>query len=201
MPYKQSYIVDEAMYYKDFVLVVDGKIQYYTLQDGEKLIDISPSGLIKPRWNGSEWEEGASEEEIAATLPSLEVLKTAKTAEIRAISAAKVAAIQAGYTLGEINTFEQQYAGACEIIAHGVADNITTMSKDAQFVIGLARGRSAVGGIEVTPEGLSQTIVTNYSAAKDYTITILSLQQGLETKARVAASREELKAIQWPESI
>lgn len=140
-------------------------------------------------WTGRAWE-----------VP-FDILRDRKAAEIRSISAAKVAAIQEGYTLGEVNTFEQQYSGAVEILANGVAEDITTMSKDAQFVIGLARGRSAVGGVEVTPEALSQKIVANYDAAKEYTVTILSLQQGLETKARMATSREELQAIKWPETV
>lgn len=187
---------------EEWVIQADyrGVIYYDTRTQGQRAITeigIEPDSSwthVAPTdtdaiWSGRAWE-----------VP-FDILKERKAAEIRAISAAKVAAIQEGYTLGEINTFEQQYSGACEIIANGIADDITTMSKDAQFVIGLARGRSIVGGVEVTPEKLSQTIAANYVAAKEYTITILSLQQGLETKARMAASREELQGIKWPETV
>lgn len=139
--------------------------------------------------------------EVEPEKPDLEELKERKTYEIRLISEQKIRAMQGGYTLGEINTFEQQYDGAVEILANGITRNITTMSEDAQFVIGLAHGRSEFGGVEVTPEELSLKIVTNYNSAKEYTLKILSIQQGLETKARMATSREELQAITWPDSV
>lgn len=129
---------------------------------------------------------------------TLEERKDITAHQIRMISERKIQAIQEGYTLGEINTFEQQYAGAVEILKTGVASDITKMSKDAQFVIGLARGRSKVGSVVITPEELSQKIVNNYSTAKEYTVTVLSIQQGLETRIRMVTSVEDLGTIQWP---
>lgn len=74
MKYKHSFVIDEAGFYVTLVLILleqneDGdtkaKIQYYTLKNGESLLDEPiPSGHIKPRWNGAEWEEAATPEEI-----------------------------------------------------------------------------------------------------------------------------------------
>lgn len=83
MNYKYYHVVDSNGFQIEFVLVVDGEIQHYTLKDGERLIDSQLSdGLLKPRWNGSEWIESATMEEVAATLPTINELKTAKKAEI-----------------------------------------------------------------------------------------------------------------------
>lgn len=131
---------------------------------------------------------------------TLDERKDIRAHQIRMTSERKIQAIQEGYTLGEINTFEQQYLGAVEILANGVDDDITTMSKDARFVVSLARGRSKVGGVEVPPEYLAEKIVANYTAAKDYTLKVLSIQQGLETRARLAKTAEDISAIEWPEN-
>lgn len=76
MAYKYCCVVDTQGYYdNNFVLVTsevgdfsDALIQSYVLQDGERLIDAnSPAGAFaRPRWNGSEWIEGGTAEEIAA---------------------------------------------------------------------------------------------------------------------------------------
>lgn len=83
MNYKHCCVIDTNGYYRDLVLVVDGTIQYYSLNKGETLIDApTPADFIKPRWNGKEWTEGATAEEIAATMPTLDEAKVAKKAEI-----------------------------------------------------------------------------------------------------------------------
>ena len=65
--------------YREFVIVNefdDGteEVYAYTLQDGESLIEAKPpvkkihaesDGFIVPAWNGTEWIEGATAEEIA----------------------------------------------------------------------------------------------------------------------------------------
>ena len=86
MDYKHSCVIDAQNLYKTFVLVLlveheegqqEEKIQYYTLQDGEQLVDTVPPvmrpyagavGLITPRWDmdAAAWVEAASAEEIAA---------------------------------------------------------------------------------------------------------------------------------------
>lgn len=90
MNYKHSHVVNTDGYKTAFVLVHildDGteQIQFYTLKDGERLVDTPPPGdLVKPRWNGIMWRESATKEEIAAALPTLDDLKAAKKQEIAA---------------------------------------------------------------------------------------------------------------------
>lgn len=86
MDYKHSCVIDAQNLYKTFVLVLlaeneegqqEEKIQYYTLQDGEQLVDTAPPvmrpyagavGFVSPRWDTdtAAWVEAASAEEIAA---------------------------------------------------------------------------------------------------------------------------------------
>lgn len=86
MDYKHSCVIDAQNLYKTFVLVLlaeneegqqEEKIQYYTLQDGEQLVDTAPpvmrpyagaAGFISPKWDAdaAAWVEAASAEEIAA---------------------------------------------------------------------------------------------------------------------------------------
>ena len=76
MDYKYSCVVDANNLYKTFVLIYletdeDGEIREtisgYELAEGERLLEVSPpSNLVKPRWNGEAWEEGATPEEIEA---------------------------------------------------------------------------------------------------------------------------------------
>ena len=86
MDYKHSCVIDAQNFYKTFVLVLlveneEGQqeeiIQYYTLQDGEQLVDTAPpvmrpyagaAGFISPKWDAdaAAWVEAASAEEIAA---------------------------------------------------------------------------------------------------------------------------------------
>lgn len=122
--------------------------------------------------------------------PSLDELKAAKIAEILAISEAKMAVIEEGYSPGEVKTFEQQYDGACDIKAG--RDTVA-----AQFVAALAAKRSEVGGVEVTPEQLADRIIANYTAAKEYTAVILGVQQGLETRVYLAQTAEDIARIVW----
>lgn len=84
MDYKHCCVIDAQNVYKTLVLVLkeadetgtlQEKVQYYTLAEGDRLIDAIPpvmrpytgaDGLIKPVWNGSAWVENATGEEIAA---------------------------------------------------------------------------------------------------------------------------------------
>ena len=83
---KQSCVIDAQGMYVTFVLIhmvenEDGQaeeiIQYYALQDGDRLVDTTPptmrpyagaTGFICPMWDAdaSAWVEAATEEEIAA---------------------------------------------------------------------------------------------------------------------------------------
>lgn len=74
MNYKHSCVIDAEGYYKTLVLVLlesdengqeQENIQYYTLQEGETLLDTDfPADMLKARWNGTEWEETATLEEL-----------------------------------------------------------------------------------------------------------------------------------------
>lgn len=74
MNYKNACVVDEKGNYLTLVLVilepdehnaVRENIQYYTLRTGERLVDAAaPSGIVKPRWNGKQWEESTTPEGI-----------------------------------------------------------------------------------------------------------------------------------------
>ena len=84
MTYKHYCVIDAQNRYKTLVLVINEpdetgelqeKVQYYTLLEGERLIDAAPpairpyagaDGFIKPVWKGSKWMESATNEEIAA---------------------------------------------------------------------------------------------------------------------------------------
>ena len=82
MTYKHYCVIDAQNRYKTLVLVINEpdetgelqeKVQYYTLLEGERLIDAAPpvmrpyigaDGFIKPAWNGSAWIESATSGEI-----------------------------------------------------------------------------------------------------------------------------------------
>ena len=72
--YYYACVVDAGGIYKDFVLITGSGVYGYTPGDGEQLIKracpairshAGASGLIRPRWNGTAWEEAATPEEIA----------------------------------------------------------------------------------------------------------------------------------------
>ena len=85
MDYKHSCVIDAQNLYKTFVLVLlveneehqqEEQIQYYTLQEGEQLLDTAPpamrpyagaAGFVSPKWDTSTsaWVEAATEKEIA----------------------------------------------------------------------------------------------------------------------------------------
>lgn len=77
MDYKHCCVIDSQGHYLDFVLVLlvpqesggnREEIQYYELHAGESLVEtnVPDSRLLKPRWNGTAWEETAASAEIAA---------------------------------------------------------------------------------------------------------------------------------------
>ena len=130
-------------------------------------------------WNGEAWE-------IA-----LEDAKRMKISEIQSASNEAIASITAGYTVGEVQSFEQQRRGAADILAGN------TGTEDAQYVAALATARAAAGDEGMTVLELAGRIAANAVAAAQATIAILGLQQGLEVRARVATTPEELEGITW----
>ena len=71
MHQKLACVLDKAGNYRTYVLVLsDGetdKVQHYTLADDERLAYISapPGELVKPRWDGNQWVDVATPDEIA----------------------------------------------------------------------------------------------------------------------------------------
>ena len=67
-------IVNETGQYIDYALMDEnGDIQYYELKTGERIVETDPPlfkgnagtiGFVSPLWDGSQWIESATEEEI-----------------------------------------------------------------------------------------------------------------------------------------
>ena len=121
----------------------------------------------------------------------VEELRAEKISEIQQTSNSTIAAMTAGYTVGEVQSFEQQRRGAADLLAGN------TGTEDAQYVAALAATRAAGGDSSITALELAGRITANAAAAAQATIAILGLQQGLEVRARAATTPEELEAITW----
>lgn len=133
-------------------------------------------------WDGEKW--ALDQEEL------LEAVRTQKILEIQQASNAAIAAITAGYTVGEVQSFDRQRAGAIDYLA-GVE------TTDAQYVAALAAARAQAGDLECTAAWLAQRIKDNADTAAAYTIAILGKQQGLEARVRGAQTVAEVAAIVW----
>ena len=140
MDYKYCCVVDADGAYKTFVLVLleqdEERVQYYTLQDGEQMVDANPpamrpyagaTGFVSPRWDDETeaWTEGASAEETAAweaEHPDPVSMEEKRTAKIAEMSAACNAAINAGTTV-------QMPDGTQEAFTYSTADqaNVSEM--------------------------------------------------------------------------
>ena len=121
----------------------------------------------------------------------VEELRAEKIHEIQQASNSAIASMTAGYTVGEVQSFEQQRRGAADILAGN------TETEDAQYVAALAAARAAAGDEGMTALELAGRIAANAAAAAQATIAILGLQQGLEVRARGATTPEELEGITW----
>jgi hypothetical protein len=121
----------------------------------------------------------------------MEELRAEKIHEIQQASNSAIGSMTAGYTVGEVQSFEQQRRGAADILAGN------TGTEDAQYVAALATARAAAGDEGMTVLELAGRIAANAAAAAQATIAILGLQQGLEVRARAATTPEELEAIVW----
>ena len=121
----------------------------------------------------------------------MEELRAEKISEIQQASNSAIASMTAGYTVGEVQSFEQQRRGAADILAGN------TETEDAQYVAALAAARAAAGDEGMTALELAGRIAANAAAAAQATIAILGLQQGLEVRARAATTPEELEGIVW----
>lgn len=109
------------------------------------------------------------------------VQKTRKIAEINAYYDGYMSNIKKGYSQGEVDTWDTQRFGAADILAGN------TMTDEAKWVVNLAAGRSAAGGVTITAEQLAQKITANVAAASALQLACLGLQQGLYDKVQALA--------------
>ena len=71
---KDICVINEIGQYIDYALMDEnGEIQYYALKPGEQIVETIPpvlkgnastTGFVSPLWDGSQWIEGATDEEI-----------------------------------------------------------------------------------------------------------------------------------------
>ncbi len=175
-----------------------GAVRYRT-DTGEKvhITDLGPLPGdvtdVPPPDGEHVWEGGAW------ALP-LEVARGRKIAEIQAGANAAFRAMQAGYSEGEVASFEQQKLGARAILAGNMTD------ENALYVCGLADLRVQYGDVQLGAlegaeryEAFAIRIEGNVQASMEGGKTILGIQQGLEVRTRLATTVEELAAILWPE--
>lgn len=176
---------------KKFAQIQDNRVHW--VFEAEEMPEFAPNIVLLDITDYPQVAEGWGyvDGEFVDPTPKLEDLKAARVAEILALSAAKIFAIETGYSSGEVKTFEQQYQGAVDLLD----GNTGTVA--AKFVIALAAKRSEVGGVEVTSSELAQRIIANYTAAKEYTVYILGIQQGLTTRVQLATTEEEVAAVVW----
>jgi len=105
MTYRHSCVVDKENKYVEFVLILTDEsgvdhIQYYTLKEGEFLVETQPPTMfVKPRWDSKTkaWWEAATGEEIEALLPTIE---DARVSQKQLIASQRYEAEIAGLDIG-----------------------------------------------------------------------------------------------------
>lgn len=123
MTYRHCSVIDADCRYITYVLVLDDKVQHYTLSYGECLIDANPpvwkqqigdAGFVAPVWDGNtaSWVEGATAgeisewEELHRDSRPIDIVRADKLAEL---SASCNAAITAGMDV-ETNQGTEHFA-------------------------------------------------------------------------------------------
>jgi hypothetical protein len=126
-----------------------------------------------------------------------DTLQTEKIAYIQNESNKAINALTAGYTVGERESFAQQKKGAEDILAarSSVEATYVTLLADTR----VANGDSILGALEGAERyaAFAQRILANAQEAEQATLAIIGKQQGLEVRARLATTKEELDAIVW----
>lgn len=140
-------------------------------------------------WDGEKWE--LDKEAL------LEEFRSQKIREIQQKSDSSIASITSGYTTGERESFAQQKQGASDILN-------STPSSEATYVRDLADGRvlhgdTTLGGLEGEARyaAFAHQIMQNAETAELAALDVLCKQQGLEVRARLAETIEDLQAITW----
>lgn len=65
--YEHKTIVDNNGYVVEkCVLFIGGVSQNFNIEEGQEVVEYCNENYIKPKWNGSEWIEDATDEEIQA---------------------------------------------------------------------------------------------------------------------------------------
>ncbi|MDU4478625.1 hypothetical protein [Clostridium sp.] len=65
--YEHKTIVDKnGLIVARCVLYIDNKAQNFEMKQEQKAVEFCNKSFVKPQWNGSIWEESATEEEIKA---------------------------------------------------------------------------------------------------------------------------------------
>lgn len=144
--------------------------------------------------NGARIEDkGDCYEVVAIPDPTLEEAKAAKMAWNHAYADGLLAQAKAGYTLGEIESWDVQKRGAADILAGNTA------TEDAQDVTALYDRRIAVGGETMTLEQFCQRILANAAAYRAYSANVNGIMQGIDAIIRRCETVEQVQAVVWPE--
>jgi len=93
--FKYYCVIDKQKYYVTYVLSDSNeKIHYYTMKDGETLLDAPPpTGMITPRWDGVDWKE------TGKRVITPEDLEQLRDATLQAVNSAAQQAIYDGVTV------------------------------------------------------------------------------------------------------
>jgi hypothetical protein len=128
-----------------------------------------------------------------------ETLQTEKIAYIQTMSNNAINALTAGYTVGERESFAQQKKGAEDIILDTYVDTVEASYVRLLADIRVANGDTILGALEAEDRyrAFAQRILANAQEAEQATLAIIGKQQGLEVRARLATTKEELDAIVW----
>ena len=128
---------------------------------------------------------------------TFETLQAEKIAYIQTMSNDSINALTAGYTVGERESFAQQKKGAEDILSarSSVEATYVTLLADAR----VANGDVILGALEGAERysDFAQRILSNAQEAEQSTIAIIGKQQGLEVRARLATTPEQLENIVW----
>lgn len=128
-----------------------------------------------------------------------ETLQTEKIAYIQTMSNSAINAITAGYTIGERESFAQQKKGAEDIILDTYVDTVEAAYVRQLADIRVSNGDTILGALEAEDRyrAFAQRILSNAHEAEQATLAIIGKQQGLEVRARLATTPEQLENIVW----
>lgn len=183
--HKHSCVIDATGNYITYVLVADDEIKEYQLKADESLIDApTPSGFMKPHWDGETWVETASLEEIAA----------ADTRTLEEVAASKIAGLSSACNATIINgTSITLSDGSIQHFTYDERDQLNIFEMFNAAILGATcYPYQAVNGsctiymvadiiaIYTTLAGLKTAQITYYHALKDYV-------ESLSSKAEIGA--------------